>query len=112
MTSVDELFPKLRRRCKITWDDDDECESLKEQIASGMRYISDIAYCYDIDFAADLNAYELLYNYVRYSRADCLELFQKNYKAELLKLQIRYHVISDRENEAAEGDENDTEIAY
>ena len=100
----DELFIRIKRRLKISWDDTEDGEELKEQIAGGKRYLSDIARGYEIDFAADIYAYELLYNYVRYCRSDCLELFQKNYRQELLKLQLTYRAKIEEEAEKNEAE--------
>lgn len=101
-----ELVDKIIRRMHITWADTDEWHNVEEQVRSGIAFLNGIAGSV-IDFDTDEIAYQLLYDYVRYLRSDCSELFEKNYLSSLNALRLRYRIKRSTETEV---EEDETEI--
>lgn len=98
------LCDRFMRRMRIEGDDGSEREIILDYMQSGMDYLSDIACGTEIDFTADTRAKELLYNYVFYSRSECLAEFEKNYGAMLRTLRNAARVKT-RRSENAEAEE-------
>jgi hypothetical protein len=96
---TDTLLQMVRNYLDITWEDPAGDEKLKGIIARGMSYIDNIAGI-SIDYESpetteDLSAQGLFYNYCQYERAEKLDEFQKNYKSELLLLQLMERAYAD-----------------
>lgn len=85
----DVLFSDFRQRLKITWEDEKEDRTLKKIIESGKQYLNEIAGT-EIDFNTDMVAYELLYNYVLYSRSDSIAVYRREYSSDFLRLRTKY----------------------
>lgn len=101
---INRLCDSFMRRMRIEGDDGSEREIILEYMQSGMDYLSDIACGTEIDFSTDTRAKELLYNYVFYSRSECLAEFEKNYGAMLRTLRNAARV-KVRRTENAEAEE-------
>lgn len=100
------LCDSFMRRMRIEGDDGSEREIILEYMQSGMDYLSGIACGGDIDFVADTRAKELLYNYVFYSRSECLAEFEKNYGAMLRTLRNNARVKARRAENAETEEQN------
>lgn len=100
------LCERFMRRMRIEGDDGSEREIILEYMQSGMDYLSGIACGAEIDFTADTRAKELLYNYVFYSRSECLAEFEKNYGAMLRTLRNAARVKARREENAETEEQN------
>ena len=103
---INRLCDSFMRRMRIEGDDGSEREIILEYMQSGMDYLSDIACGGDIDFVADTRAKELLYNYVFYSRSECLAEFEKNYGAMLRALRSAARVKARRAENAETQEQN------
>lgn len=104
-TQKNMLCDSFMRRMRIEGDDGSEREIILEYMQSGMDYLSDIACGTEIDFTADTRAKELLYNYVFYSRSECLAEYEKNYGAMLRTLRNTARVKIRKAEENAEAEE-------
>ncbi|MBC1616421.1 hypothetical protein HB904_09485 [Listeria booriae] len=82
MTEFD-LTAYVKRGCAITWDD----PALEEQIEEAKAYLWDIAGT-SLSFDKPGNATSLLKNRVRYERNGVGALFEVDYRASLLRLQL------------------------
>ncbi|MGQ4666524.1 head-tail connector protein [Metabacillus halosaccharovorans] len=80
------MLEQLKSYLKITWNNDDAL--LQSLIARGQDFLNDIAGI-KLNFEEDTKANQLLMDYGRYAYNHSLELFEINFKRELLKLSIR-----------------------
>ena len=87
MTVSEELLNDIKDCLDITWEmDDGETKKMAGMIARGMEALqSKIGTC---DFETDTPEKSLLIDYVRYDRSEALADFWKNYRSEILSLQI------------------------
>lgn len=106
--SVDEaLLKSMKNDIDMTWEDSAGDEKLSGMIFRGMNKINEICgtefeYCSDKD-GYNSSAYDLLYNYVMYARADALDDFMKNYNSEMNRLQLIQEAINyDKSAETSE----------
>lgn len=83
------LLAEIKRRLRVTWEDENEDNNLITIISSGKQYIEEIAGT-PIDFDEDKVARELLYSYVLYGRADSVAEYGRNYNKDLLRLHLKY----------------------
>lgn len=85
--SAEDMIADVKNYLDITWDDAEGDKKLTGMIDRGMAYINGIA-GREQAFNTPCLAQSLLLNYCRYERSNALEDFQKNYRHELLSLQI------------------------
>ena len=71
----------------ITWEDRAGDEKLVGILMRGMSYLDDIAGC-ELDYRPEDKPRELLLEYARYVRSGALDEFARNYRHELLHLQV------------------------
>ena len=81
-----DLLPDVKRYLKITWDSEDEM--LSGIIKRGESRLCEIAGA-ALNFLADDLPKSLLLDYCRYAYSHALEVFEKNFQAELLELNLR-----------------------
>ena len=80
------ILDELKSYLKVTWSEDDVLfESI---IQRGQSYLNDIAGV-ALDYETDQFAKQLLLDYGLYAYNQSLELFEVNFKRDLLKLSIR-----------------------
>jgi len=80
------LFGELKKYLKITWSEEDaDLQRIVDRGKAHLNSYADVA----IDFDVDLIAQQLLLDYGRYVYNHSLELFDINFRRELLKLSIR-----------------------
>lgn len=89
MYTIDELLPIIKKRLRVTWKDTVEDENITMMIKAGIRYL-DGAAGEPIDYTKDDIAFEMLYVFVLYSRADSIAEFRRAYAPDLLSLSLRY----------------------
>lgn len=80
------LLDELKGYLKITWDEEDS--QLEGIIKRGKAYLTEIAGT-ELIFEEDLVAKQLLLDYGRYVYNHSFELFEINFKRELLRLSLR-----------------------
>lgn len=85
------LADEVKNYLQITWNDPDTDARLAGIIERGMSFFENLV-GEPIDFEKDQKAKSLFFDYCRYANSSALELFQKNFGAELLNLQIEYQV--------------------
>jgi hypothetical protein len=82
------LLAAVKSYLKITWQDDATDAEVTGYIKRGMTRLQEIAGA-SLDFTADdQDYYQLLLDYCRYARSQALEVFEKNFEAELLDLNL------------------------
>lgn len=86
------LIEELKSYLKVTWDEEDDTV-FTPLIQRGQAYLNDIAGVV-LDYEADDLVKQLLLDYGRYAYNHSLELYEMNFKRELLKLSIREGVKS------------------
>ena len=79
------LLETVKAYLKITWDSDDEL--LTGYIERGKARLNQIAGT-ELDFDSEGQPRALLLDYVRSANSQALEVFEKNFEAELLALHI------------------------
>lgn len=99
MALPDGLLDAVRNYLDITWDDPVGDKKLTGILSRGIRYIDTVAgeIC---DYTVEDKPRELLFDYVRYVRANALDEFQNNYLHELLSLQQQKEVARYVENQS------------
>ena len=84
------LLDAVKSYLKITWQDAATDAEVTGYINRGMTRLQQIAGA-SLDFTKeDQDYYQLLLDYCRYARSQALEVFEKNFEAELLDLHFRY----------------------
>lgn len=91
------LLDDVRNYLDITYVDSAGDLKLSGIIDRGIKYIDNIAGV-NLDYTIEDKPRELLYDYIRYVRANCLSDFQDNYMHELLALQISEEVKAHEES--------------
>lgn len=81
------LLAAAKTYLKITWQDDATDAEITGYINRGMARLQQIAGA-PLDFTAEEQPQALLLDYCRYARSQALEVFEKNFQAELLDLHL------------------------
>jgi len=81
------MLEEVKSYLHITWNEED-ATVLIPMINRGKAYLNDIADC-ELVYEDDYQAKQLLLDYCRYVRNNTFEMFEVNFKRELLKLSIR-----------------------
>lgn len=92
---MDELLNACRNYLDITWEDPEGDEKLSGILMRGQNYLDRVA-GYPQDYTQESAARALLFDYVRYVRANAFDEFMNNYLHELLALQIDAEVTHDK----------------
>jgi hypothetical protein len=79
------LLDAVKSYLKITWQDDATDAEITGYIKRGMARLQQIAGA-PLDFTEEGQPRALLLDYCRYARSQALEVFEKNFEAELLDL--------------------------
>lgn len=87
------LLEDVKNYLDITWEDPDGDKKLLGILLRGMQYLERTTGG-ALDFIAEGQPRALLFDYCRYVRSNALDDFPKNYRAELLSLQI-YKAVED-----------------
>lgn len=83
------LLEDVKSYLKITWQDDGTDSLIIGYISRGMKRLQDIAGA-SLDFMAEDSPRQLLFDYCRYANSQALEVFEKNFEADLLEMNLRY----------------------
>lgn len=81
------LLSDVKAYLKITWQDDATDAEITGYINWGMARLQHIAGA-PLDFTVEDQPRALLLDYCRYARSQALEVFEKNFQAELLDLNL------------------------
>lgn len=85
MADLPGLLEAVKAYLKITWQDDATDAEITGYIKRGMARLQNIAGA-SLDFTVEDQPRALLLDYCRYARSQALEVFEKNFEAELLDL--------------------------
>lgn len=100
LSVIEQLLIDVKGYLHITWHDDNTDKNLKGFISRGMARLQDIAGVSYLDFTVEDSPKSLLLDYCRYANSQALEMFEKNFAAELLSLHLKYQVVESEENES------------
>lgn len=89
----EEMLNDIRSYLHITWQDEGTDANLTGMIKRGMARLQEIAGV-PLDFTQEELPRSLLLDYCRYANSHALEMFEKNFEAELVSLNIRAQVKS------------------
>lgn len=81
------LLEAVKAYLKITWQDDATDAEITGYIKRGMTRLQNIAGA-SLEFTVEDQPRALLLDYCRYARSQALEVFEKNFQAELLDLNL------------------------
>lgn len=82
---MDELKEAIKRYLRIDWNEDDDL--IIEYIQNGINHLDGIAGA-SCDYTIAGRPRSLLFDYCRYARSQALEVFDKNFEADLLSLNL------------------------
>lgn len=82
-----ELLSDVRNYLDITYEDEETDKKLTGIIARGMDYLDSTAGS-EQDYTKESLSRALLMDYCRYARNNVLELFEENFRSELISLRI------------------------
>jgi len=83
----EQLLSEVKSYLHITWDDPETDKNIMGFINRGIARLQDIAGA-TLDFSVDDLPKMLLLDYCRYANSHALEMFEKNFNAELLTLHL------------------------
>ena len=98
------LLSDVKRELGVTWTEADTDAKITELIKKSMFYLKD-KFGENIDFSIPGYARELLFERVRYARDNALDVFENNYRHELLAAQNNRKVKGYAAQNALQGDE-------
>ena len=86
----DGLLDDVKDYLHISWVDEKTDKNITGMIKRGMAYLQKIAGVPSLDFTQEDAPKSLLLDYVRYANSQALELFEANFRGELLSLHLEY----------------------
>lgn len=102
MTDPESLIDELKDFLCIAFDDERTDRALKAALSRGMSVIEDYAGA-TIDYSQDGAEKQLLFDYCRYVRSQAAEMFETNFRHDLIALRAKY------ETEAANNADGENE---
>lgn len=87
---MEDLLIDIKTELGITWDDPTTDLKLISIIKKGKVYLTDIAGADEIDFTEEGLARSLLFDYCRYRNSHAIEMFEENFRGQLLRLNNKY----------------------
>lgn len=81
------MLEELKKVLRITWEDEDEEEELNRLLSTGQAKINLIVGV-ELDYKNNFIAKDLLFNYCRYAYNNAVEMFEENFRGDILKLQL------------------------
>lgn len=97
-----DILEEIKDELNITWNDDNTNIRLINMIKRAEYKINDYAGT-TVNISQDLEARDLVINLVRYMWNNTSDLFESNYKPDILMLHAKYHVAAMKdETEATE----------
>ena len=81
-----ELLSDIKNHIDITWEDEATNKKIRNLTAQGMVYLNG-KYGEEADYSVDGSPRTLLFEYVRYARDSALDVFENNYRAQILAMQ-------------------------
>lgn len=89
ITPDEQLLAEVKSYLHITWQDDNTDANIKSYVNSSKSRLQEIAGV-ALDFTKHSLAKDLLKDRCRYMNSQALEMFEKNFKSELLELHFNY----------------------
>lgn len=86
----DGLLEDVKDYLHISWKDEKTDKNITGMIKRGMAYLQKVAGVSSLDFTQEDTPKALLLDYVRYANSQALELFETNFRGELLSLHLEY----------------------
>lgn len=86
-----QLLADVKNYLNITWDDLATDERIRGLIASATAELDDYA-GKELDYLSDGLPRTLMMDYVRYARDEALDVFENNYRTQLVRLRNRRRV--------------------
>lgn len=86
----EDLLESIKLELGITWKDDNTDKKIIGFINKGKSYLMDIAGVDEIDFTKEGLARSLLFDYCRYRNSNAIELFEENFRGQLVRLNNKY----------------------
>ena len=83
---AEQLLPEVENYLNITWQDDATDRKISGIISRGIARLSKLCGG-EPDFTVPGDAQEMLYEYCRYARDGALDVFEENYRSDLLTMQ-------------------------
>ncbi|MEG1427444.1 MAG: hypothetical protein RSC76_07120 [Oscillospiraceae bacterium] len=96
-----EFLSEVKGYLGITWEDADTDKKVQGYIARGAARLEQRAGG-SLNFSEESLAKALLLDYCRYANAQALEVFEKNFEAELLEMNLR-EAVKALENQGPNG---------
>lgn len=93
-----DLLKDVKEYLHITWDDEDE--ALEKIISRAIAFFKNIVGD-KVDFVEDEDARQLLLDRCRYVRNYASEEFEDNFSSEITRLQFKYYVPSESDDDEA-----------
>jgi len=84
-----QLLIDIKDYLHITWNDETTDKNITGYINRGKARLQEIAGV-SLDFTVEDTPRTLLFDYCRYANSQALEVFEKNFKSELLALHLKY----------------------
>lgn len=84
------LVEEVKDYLNITWVDIRTEKKITGMIKRGMVYLQKVAGVPSLDFTKEDTPKALLLDYVRYANSQALEMFEINFRGELLDLNLEY----------------------
>lgn len=88
------LLEQLKRYLNISYEDQDTDGALEDILENGKVIINDYAGT-ELDYEQPGQARQLLFDYCRYARSHASEMFEVNYRRELIELremtEVQHH---------------------
>lgn len=89
------LLQEVKDYLTISWEDEKTDNKLRSIIKRGMARLTKIAGVPSLDFEADELPKQLLLDYCRYANSHALEVFEKNFRTELMDLHYECQIAGD-----------------
>lgn len=86
-----EMLGAVRNYLDITYEDEETERKLAGIMERGKTYLNNVAGT-ELDYEEENGSRALLFDYCRYARNNALELFEENFKTELISLRIGVQV--------------------
>lgn len=99
-TQIAGLLEAVKNELSITWDDGATDQRLTGYIKRGIARLEEIAGA-ALDFEQEAEPRRLLLDYCRYANSQALEMFEKNFQADLLYLNLKMQVMGDEDKDTA-----------
>lgn len=88
---TDENLLAIKRHLKITWNDEDTNNDVKDKMLDAIDKLNDLLGA-EPDYFSPGSARELFKNYMLYAWNDCLNEFNSAYRDDILRVRHKYAI--------------------